>query len=56
MDKTKYVCGFVFNQNKILTILKQKGPSNLIGKLNGVGGKVEPLETYLQAMQREFSR
>lgn len=52
--KIKYVVGFVFNGNGILLIRKNRGPHWMVGKLNGVGGKVEDGESYLEAMEREF--
>jgi 8-oxo-dGTP diphosphatase len=51
---TKYVMGLLFSKDcsKIALIRKQK-PEWQLGLLNGVGGKVEDGETYLQAMTRE---
>lgn len=51
---TRYVVGFAFWRNKVLLLLKQKGPSYVVGKLNGVGGKIESEENILSAMAREF--
>lgn len=51
----QYVVGFIFNQNldKVLLIKKNK-PINQVGKLNGVGGKIEPYDkTPLDAFVRE---
>lgn len=52
---TKYVCGFYFDHtlDRVVLIWKNK-PKWQAGKLNGVGGKVEPLETHHEAMRREF--
>ncbi len=52
---TNYVCGFMFseNMNKVALISKLK-PEWQKGKLNGIGGKIEPGEGYLNAMVREF--
>lgn len=52
----KYVAGFLFNENEthLALVKKQKGPVCIIGKLNAIGGKVEPKETPLVAMRREF--
>ena len=49
------VCGFLFDESKeqVVLIHKQR-PAWQKGRLNGVGGKVEPGETPLQAMVREF--
>ena len=50
-----YVLGFVFSDcldSKVLLIEKTK-PAWQKGKLNGIGGKIEPGETPLEAMVRE---
>lgn len=51
-----YVCGFYFNEarTKVVLVEKLRGPDAVIGKLNGVGGKVEKMETPWEAMVREF--
>lgn len=51
----RYVCGFLFSSDRkrVLLIRKNK-PTWQIGRLNGVGGKVEEGETPLEAMRREF--
>lgn len=51
----KYVVGFMFDTsgNSVVLIKKNK-PAYMKGKLNGVGGKVEPGENSHQAMVREF--
>ena len=50
-----YACGFLFSpdRQRVLLIRKRR-PAWQAGKLNGLGGKVEPGETPLQAMRREF--
>lgn len=50
-----YVVGFAFSQTggNILLIKKAK-PEWQAGKLNGIGGKVEPFEKFDAAMVREF--
>lgn len=50
----RYVVGFAFWRNKVLLIHKTRGPEYVIGKLNGVGGKIEGEETVISAMAREF--
>lgn len=52
---SNYALGFFFDQRleNVVLISKQK-PSWQRGFLNGVGGKIEPGETSLQAMVREF--
>jgi 8-oxo-dGTP diphosphatase len=51
----EYVVGFLFDENyqKVVLIQKNK-PDWQKGKLNGVGGKIEPGETSMDAMVREF--
>lgn len=50
-----YVCGFLFSpdRSRVLLIRKRR-PTWQAGRLNGVGGKVEPGEPLLDAMRREF--
>lgn len=50
-----YCCGFVFNKelDRVLLIKKNKGPANMAGKLNGIGGKVEKDESAKDATIRE---
>lgn len=50
-----YVCGFLFSPCGGLVVLIEKNrPAWQAGKLNGVGGKVEPGESPGRAMAREF--
>ena len=51
-----YVVGFAFDAKKerVVLIKKNRGPKELIGKLNGVGGKIEDHESSFEAMSREF--
>ena len=51
-----YVVGLVFDlsRNRVVLIKKEHGPRCVVGKWNGVGGKVERGETTYQAMSREF--
>jgi 8-oxo-dGTP diphosphatase len=53
--RTKYVVGFAFTEDreKVVLIRKTK-PAWQYGRLNGVGGKVEPKEYPGNAMIREF--
>lgn len=48
-----YVIGFAFNRDLVALIRKQT-PAWQAGRLNGVGGKIEPGETQCVAMAREF--
>jgi len=53
--KQVYVCGFaIYPPRWVLLVRKKFGPSAVVGRLNGVGGKVEEGESPLQAMRREF--
>jgi len=53
-DMHRLVVGYIFDleMNQVILIKKIK-PEFMAGKLNGVGGKVEPGEDYLEAMRRE---
>ncbi len=50
------VCGFLFNEARthVVLLLKKTGPPAVVGKWNGVGGKVEEGESSSNAMRREF--
>lgn len=51
----KYVLGFYFVDNSPVVLLIEKvSPEWCKGKLNGLGGSIEPNETPKQAMVREF--
>ncbi|HKZ40549.1 MAG TPA: NUDIX domain-containing protein [Candidatus Hodarchaeales archaeon] len=53
--KTKYVCGFLFDMAfKHVALINKVRPDWQKGKLNGIGGKVEPRESLDAAMAREF--
>lgn len=51
----RYVVGFLFDDamEKIIMIRKER-PAWQKGKLNGVGGKIEPFESAIEVIQREF--
>jgi 8-oxo-dGTP diphosphatase len=57
--ETAYVVGFLFSRfedvdvRRVVLVLKAR-PSWQAGRFNGVGGKIEPGETPLDAMRREF--
>lgn len=52
---TTYAVGFYFNRDMSeVVLIRKKKPKWQEGKLNGVGGKVEAGETFIQAMVREF--
>lgn len=52
----EYSCGLLFNASKtrVVVIRKEHGPEHLLGKWNGVGGKIEDGESPEEAMSREF--
>lgn len=53
--KQKYVAGFMFtNDCKNVILIRKKKPAWQLGKLNGVGGKVENNEIPKDAMIREY--
>lgn len=56
MDKRQqYVVGFMFDDYRnTVVLIKKNRPEWQAGKLNGVGGKVEPNEMPTAAMIREF--
>lgn len=55
MVKRQWVVGFLLDTEAESVILIRKNrPEWQAGKLNGVGGKVEPLETPDSSMRREF--
>jgi 8-oxo-dGTP pyrophosphatase MutT (NUDIX family) len=58
-DRQRYVVGFAFDAYRRRVALIQKfrapaGAEEMIGLWNGLGGKVRPRESYLEAMRREF--
>ncbi len=54
----KYVLGFLYRKGDIngtqVALIKKLRPEWQAGKMNGIGGKMEPGETPLDAMKREF--
>lgn len=51
----KYVLGFMFSEDfSRVALIRKIKPADQAGRLNGIGGKIEPGETPLRAMQREF--
>lgn len=50
-----YVCGLLFSEDgKRVALIEKRRPEWQAGWLNGIGGKVEPNETPMNAMRREF--
>lgn len=50
-----YTCAFAFTPDaRHILLLRKHEPIWQRGKLNGIGGKVEPGETILEATRREF--
>lgn len=53
--KHRYVAGFLFSTNcQRVVLIRKTHPEWQKGKLNGVGGRIEPGETPLECMRREF--
>jgi len=53
--KQSYVVGFMFSEDgKQVALIRKEKPAWQKGKLNGIGGKLEPKEAPLDAMVREF--
>lgn len=53
--RTEYVAGFLFSPiGQYVALIKKNKPEWQAGKLNAIGGKIEPGETPLMAMRREF--
>jgi 8-oxo-dGTP diphosphatase len=55
-DRLQMVVGLAFDPayKNVALILKQGGPPCVRGNWNGIGGKIDPGETPVQAMAREF--
>jgi 8-oxo-dGTP diphosphatase len=52
---TKYVAGLLFSVDRSkVALIKKDRPVWQKGRLNAIGGKIEPNETPLFAMRREF--
>lgn len=50
----KYVLGFMLSKEKQhIMLIKKNRPEWQAGRFNGIGGKVEPRESFIQAMERE---
>jgi 8-oxo-dGTP diphosphatase len=50
-----YCLGFVFDEElEHVVLLEKNRPPWQAGKVNGVGGHVQPGESYLESMRREF--
>lgn len=54
MMKQQFVVGFMVNAAGAMLMIEKQRPEWQKGKVNGVGGKVELLETPHSAMVREF--
>jgi len=51
----KYVVGFAFSEDgSHVALIRKSRPAWQAGKLNGVGGKIEPGESPIDAIVREF--
>lgn len=53
--RTEAVVGFAFSDDlRVVLLIRKRRPASQAGKLNGVGGKLEPGESFMDAMVREF--
>lgn len=53
--RTDYVAGFLFSIDwETVLLIEKNKPDWQRGRLNGVGGKIEPGESPIAAMSREF--
>lgn len=50
----EYVLGFCFTEDGKVLLMNKLRPEWQAGKVNGVGGKIEPFESSHDAMIREF--
>lgn len=50
---TEYVAGFMFDADRVALVVKNR-PAWQAGRMNGIGGHIEPGETPEDAMVREF--
>ena|SRR5687768_4819978 len=50
----RYVLGFALTYDKSVVLIKKNRPEWQAGKWNGVGGKSEDGELYIESMVREF--
>lgn len=53
-DRAQYVVGFYFVEQGNVVLIRKNKPEWQAGKLNGVGGLVEPNEAPVDAIVREF--
>ena len=54
----RYVAGLAFTNSALQCVAlvhKNRGPSGVVGKWTGIGGKIEEGETPSEAMVREFA-
>lgn len=52
----RYVVGFMFDEaEEFVLLINKTRPDWQVGKLNGIGGRIEPGESALDAMRREFA-
>jgi 8-oxo-dGTP diphosphatase len=50
----RYACGYLIDPDRRVVLIRKNRPAWQAGRLNGVGGHVEPGETPVEAMRREF--
>ncbi len=49
-----FVVGFLFDDKGNVALIRKHRPDWQTGRLNGIGGQIEPGEIPLEAMRREF--
>ncbi len=54
MELNRYVVGFLFDNRGNVALINKNRPEWQKGKLNGIGGHIEPGEEPITAMEREF--
>lgn len=54
LSTKQYALGFLFVNDHYVVLIRKNKPAWQEGKLNGVGGLIEPGETCLDAMRREW--
>lgn len=54
METASYSLGFAFDDLGRVALIEKLKPAWQAGRLNGIGGKIEPGESGLEAMSREF--
>lgn len=54
MAQTQYTVGFAFDEFDSLALIRKNRPAWQVGRFNGLGGHVEPFESFGDCIVREF--